>query len=116
MPEASKDLCSIGTSRDSGYSDSTFLLLKTDISHKTAITMPHILVRDFTEKQKSAVEKAAQNCLPKKSTSRFCRDAAVLAAGGKLEDGEGTPVKSASRAPVAVKRDGRRPSKKKGRR
>ncbi len=48
--------------------------------------MPHILVRDFTEKQKSAVETAAQNSLPKKSTSRFCRDAAVLAAGGKLEE------------------------------
>jgi hypothetical protein len=64
--------------------------------------MPHILVRDFSAKQKSDVEKAARELNPRKSTSKFCRDAAVLAAGGKLEDEDGAPAaKSAPKAPAA---------------
>ncbi len=50
--------------------------------------MPNILVRDFTNTQKKAVDAAADAA--GKSTSRFCRDAAVLKAGGKLEDGNGS--------------------------
>lgn len=43
----------------------------------------HILVRDFTEKQKLKIEAEADKA--GKSTSRFCRDAAVEKAGAKLE-------------------------------
>lgn len=48
----------------------------------------HILVRDFTTEQKRAVEHAADAV--KKSTSKFCRDACVKAAGGKVAEGNGT--------------------------
>lgn len=63
--------------------------------------MPHILVRDFTEKQKSVVENAARACVPKMSTSRYVRDAAIEKAGGKVE--EDAPAKSAPKAPAAPK-------------
>lgn len=59
--------------------------------------MPHILVRDFSNKQKRAVEAAADACKPPKSTSRFCRDAAVLAAGGTLEDNGAGAKKAATK-------------------
>lgn len=62
-------------------------------------TRHHILVRDFNSNQKKAVETAADACVPKKSTSRYIRDAAIEKAGGKLDDnGSAAPKAKAKKA------------------
>lgn len=58
-------------------------------------TLHNILVRDFTEEQKKAVESAADKA--QKSTSKYIRDAAVEKAGGKA--GDGVPKKKPGRKP-----------------
>ncbi len=72
------------------------------------MSLHHILVRDFSSEQKKRVEEAADSV--GKSTSRFCRDSAVEAAGGKIEK------EKESKKPAAKKAVKAKPTPKKRRR